>query len=103
MKRNVTSEQFEDKAFQKWWARHPWCKVSVNNGPRYFHINMLLVYSWLCVGMAILGITEIVEICKWEKYKDDKCVLTEQQMKEKYSKFQTVRYDAYTRLQQKVN
>ena len=103
MKRNVTSKEFNDKNFQKWWARHPWCKVSVNNGPRYFHINMLLVYSWMVVGLGFLVGAGFIDILRWEKYKDDKIVLNEQQLQEKYSRFQILRYDALTKLQQKVN
>ena len=96
-----TVEQFKDKDFQKWWARHPWRIVKVN-GKKIQHINMLLVYSALLASMLPLMVLEVVDLVKWEGYKVEKTKLSENQLKEKYSEFQIVRYDAISKLQEKV-
>ena len=96
-----TADNYKDKDFQKWWARHPWHIVKIN-GRKVQHINMLLVYSALLASMVPLMVLEVVDLVKWEDYKKEKSILSENQLREKYSKFQIVRYDALSRLQKKM-
>ena len=95
-------QEFEDENFQKWWARHPWRMIRVDNGRVLMHLNMLIVYSAMLVVIGLGLCIGFVDAVKWQGYKHQKSQLTEKQIQDKYSKCQIARYDAYTKLQQKL-
>lgn len=100
--KNVTLEKFNDKDFQKWWAHHPWRMIRVDEGKAVMHINMLNVYAAMLFVIAVGLATGFIDAVKWQQYKHQKVQLTEKQIQDKYSDFQIARYDAYTKLQQKI-
>jgi len=96
-----TTEQLKDTDFEKWWARHPWRIVKTDN-QKLQHINMLWVYSIVCIMAATVPVLELIDISRWEDYKKEKTQLSGKQLKDKYSKLQIVRYDALSALQEKM-
>lgn len=100
---NKTSEEFKSEAFQKWWARHPWCAVRIDNHrPTLMHRNMLWITAVIMTGMASLWVVGLAEMSKIQQYKNQKNTLTEKQLNEKYTEKQIAKYDTYIRLLQKI-
>ena len=100
--RNVTQEQFEDKNFQKWWARHPLHAVRVDNGKALVHKNTLLIFCAFLTGVLILGTAVDIDAFIWVQYRTDKNTLTDKQLADKYTQNQIARYDLYNKLYNKT-
>ena len=98
---NKTAEEMKDTNFQKWWAHHPWRVVCVNN-KKLLHINIVLIFAAMLSAELALGVAGISEAVKYKQYKTVKPVLSEKQLKEKYSKGQIVRFETYATMLKKL-
>lgn len=103
MKR-VSDIEFNSKIFQQWWARHPWTLVSVNDSKPVLHKNIILVSVAVLLGTFAGGMALVGDVCKWaDQYQNDKKVLTETELNDKYSKAKLARYAVYNKWQKQMS
>lgn len=102
--KQVSDIEFNSKLFQQWWARHPWVLVSVHGSKPVLHKNMILVSVAVLLGTFIGGMVLVADVCKWgAEYQNDKKVLTETQLNDKYSKAKLARYAVYDKWQKQMS
>lgn len=97
-----TSPEFNNKDFQKWIARHPWHRVSIDNTEPVVHKNIFWIHLVTTMSVIALLSFQLSDFTKWINYQTEQTTSTEKQLQKKYTKQQITRYEWYSKMQGKM-